>query len=343
MKTYFATCIPGVSEVVAETLLRDIPDCQIIRLFESSILFQTEKKYIDVASKMYLNNVFLVLNFFNLEKEWMDGSLAKELHKRVEYNNLLQSDPIFRGNKTMRVMVQKGSKLVHIPRQISKKIIAEITSHTKLRHDPLHGDIEWWFLIRNEQIAVYGVKPTTIKASLNKEIQDGEIRPQLAHILNLLSEPHQNDCYLDPFAGHGALAWDRMHNFPYRTIYVSDIQAKHVKNYDKLYQNNTNIVTKLADARSLSYLKNKSVSTIVTDPPWGFYEFTDIDYEEFYSSMLTEMYRVVTQGGIIVLLTARTAEFEAALNAFPQQFTLKKQYAILVNGKKATIYKLKVV
>lgn len=340
MKTYFATCIEGFSEVISETLQKDISDIRIMNIFESSVLFQTTQEYKDIISRIYLNNVFVVLNSFPLEKEWMDGSLAKALHKDVEYKKILQSDPVFQGTKSMRIMVQKGSKLVHIPRQISKKIVAEITVQTRLQHNPLQADVEFWFLIRNEQFAVLGVKPTRVKATAYQESKDGKLRPKLAHILNLLSEPNKDDVYLDPFAGHGALPWDRMNNFPYAKIYVSDINEKFVRKYDKEYQKHSNIIIKKANAHNLAYLKDESVSKIVTDPPWGLYELKDINYEEFYTAMLKEMYRVIQKNGIIVIVTARIAEFEQALVSYAQQFACVKQIQTLVNGKKVTVYKL---
>ncbi len=332
MKTYFATFIPGFSEEIQHTLKRDYADIQLLRLFASSILFKTNKQCKDVASKPYLNNVFLVLNSFNVSKDKLNGSIVKKLYKDVDINRSLVE---FAGKKTFRLIVKKGAELVHIPKEFTKKIINSITHQTNYIYSPLKADVEYWFLIRSEGFAVLGVKFLNFKRSYFHEIRQGQLQPEMANIMNLISEPNKLDLYLDPFAGHGALPLDRAHFHPCKHIYASDNDKLLVNELRKF--SGDKLTIQHADASYLSYLKDHSINKIVTDPPWGIYKMQDIDYEIFYKKMLSEMLRVLKEHGLIVLLTAKTAEFENAMTQFKVQ--LLKKYSTLVNGKKASVYK----
>ena len=58
--------------------------------------------------------------------------------------------------------------------------------------------------------------------------------------------------------------------------------------------------------------------------------------------MLGEFSKVLKPNGIIVLLTARKSEFENALDFHKSTFELQEKYNILVNGKKVSVYVIKI-
>ena len=320
MKTYFATFIPGLSEAIKEALLKDCPKIEILKFFESSILFKSEDEYQHVVSLPYINNVFLVANHLHFDRNKKAGSIAKELLKDAQFKQFIPNTK----NVSFRIMIQKGADLIHIPREFSGKIIDKITQQTGFVFAPLKASVEYWFLIRNEGLAILGIKLTNLIRRSPGDNQQGKLQPEIANILNFLSEPHKDDVYLDPFAGYGSLAKDRILFNPYKHIYLSDIEKPLVERLRKL--NSDKVTVQLSDALHLDYLKDKSVNKVVTDPPWGVYE------------MKNEMQRVVKTNGIIIILTARFKEFEKAL--LQTTLHLFKKYSTLVNGKKATIYKL---
>lgn len=339
MQTYFSTFIPGFTEVIKSTFKNDFPDAKIEHFFESSVLFKTKKDYAEVTSKLYFNNVFFVFNSLHFDKKKLSGSVVKELYKGFDNDSSIFLTNLLPNSKSFRIMVQKGNKLIHIPREFTKKILSSIIDQTKLIHNPLKADIEFWFLIRDEGLAVLGVKSNKAKANDYQKVHKGELRPEIAHILNLISEPREDDIYLDPFAHSGALPWNRLHYFPYTHIYASDKEKLLVIKLKKR-MTDRNVTVKQADALHLDYLNDKSINKIVTDPPWGEYQMQDIDYKKFYTDMLSEIVRVIQDKGIIVILTAKKHEFEAALSNFKYKLTLLKRVNTLVNGKKSSVYKL---
>ena len=57
--------------------------------------------------------------------------------------------------------------------------------------------------------------------------------------------------------------------------------------------------------------------------------------------MLSSFHKVLSPTGSVFLLTARKNEFEEIIKYSP--FKIEKRYNILVNGKKASIYKIKLL
>ena len=340
MRTYFVTFTPGFSEVVTDTLKNNIHSIEITNIYESSLLIRTDMNYADISSLSYLNNVFLVLSFIpSISREVLNGTVVKQVYKKADISILFSLKSIFPTVKTMRIMIQKGSELIHIPKDFTKKITSSLSEQTKLTYSPESADIEFWFLIRNEGFAVMGIKHAS-KKTLYPDIKEGQLKPGIAHLLNLLSEPSENDNYLDPFAGNGALPINRCQHFPYKHIFLSDKDKTLTQELRRLFFNKKNITINHADALHLRYLQDKSVNKIVSDPPWGIYQMQNINYEDFYKSMLTEMVRVLKAKGLIIILTAKTNEFENALFHLRDQLELLKKYSTLINGKKASVYKI---
>jgi tRNA G10 N-methylase Trm11 len=282
----------------------------------------------------------MVLNTAPIAPKTPNGTLIKELYKSTDMTLLQSLKNSFPGYKTYRVMIQHGNQLIHVPRDFTKKIIASIAEQTHLSYSPLTADIEFWFLIRNERLVVLGIKSTKDKTSDDQKQDKGELRPEMAHLLNLLSEPAPTDIYLDPFAGHGSLPSDRMANFPYRQIYLSD-QDRSLMSRLRHQIKGKHITIKDADALRLTYLNDASVNKIVTDPPWGVFQMKDVNYVTFYHDMLKEMVRVIQPKGVIVILTGKPLELQEALFQYSETLAMTKKLNTLVNGKKASVFVLK--
>lgn len=337
MNKYFATFIPGFREVIKAKIEKDSGDGEILKLFTNGVLFKTRVAQ-DKVHQIYFNNVFLVMAFDSLDKSKQNGTLVKTLFKQSGEQSIRNIKKCFPSAQSFRIMIQRGNKLVHIPRSFTQNILTTIRRETRLTYQPLKADLEFWFLLRDDGYGIFGVK--SIKDKLRKIIYKGELQPSLAHLLNLFSDPHSTDIYLDPFAGYGALPKDRLHHFDYHYIYTSDNNPQLVEKLKKTMTHNQRVTVKNADARILSYLADGSINKIVTDPPWGMYNMQNVDLQTFYSKVLAEMVRVLKDKGLIVLVTGRPEEFKIALTHFKTKLTLTKTISTLVNGKKASIYKI---
>jgi hypothetical protein len=64
------------------------------------------------------------------------------------------------------------------------------------------------------------------------------------------------------------------------------------------------------------------------------------NFEIFYYNMLKEMVRICQKKSIIIILTAKIYELEQALRKYENKLQILKKLNILVNGKKASVFKI---
>ena len=122
-------------------------------------------------------------------------------------------------------------------------------------------------------------------------------------------------------------------------MFASDIDMNLINKLKlEFKKNKKNLFIKQRDALKLEYFENNFFDKIITDPPWNIYNAQNDDFSVFYKKMLTEFYRILKPNGFCVVLMGNVDDFEKALN--PNQFRLLEKYHILVNGKKANVYKL---
>ncbi len=129
--------------------------------------------------------------------------------------------------------------------------------------------------------------------------------------------------------------------FKFQKLFISDIEAEKVELTGSRKQISGAaeglIDFRQCDAFSLNHIEDKSISLVITDPPWGYYE--DIgDIKDFYKKMFQSFNRVLADSGRLVILSARKEELEQT--AADAGFKIKNSLHTLVNGKKAGLYYL---
>lgn len=329
MNTYFSTFTPGLGEVVSDILTQTLPQTEVKLVLDGLIVYETSASIKEITDLPFFNNSFYVFHFFKkIEPDSLPGMI-----KFVYQSNFLEKIAVPRiegRDRTFRVISSKENKLGVIDQNLQKNIENKIAKETRLTLDRGKPQLEFWFLERLEGVGFFGLRLTYKHSAEN--LNPGELRPELASLLCSLSEPEKEDVFLDPFCGWGAIPLARK-KLPYSKIFCSDVDQEKV---DRLKGMDLEATT--ASAEDSSYLENSSVNKIVTDPPWGLAE--DIEVEPLYKKMMGEFARVLKPGGLLIVLTSRKLIFEELLANYPQ-FKLEKKFDILVNGKKAGVYKLK--
>ncbi len=318
---YYSTFISGLANVIEKALKDTLSDVNIVLLLDGLIVYETKANFNKIQKIPFFNNSFSLQGY---HKGNIDHLLEKSPHPVFSAS----IDPeIIKGKTSFRVIISKENELIHIPKQNLQILEQKFEKKLKLSIDRGNPDLEVWFLERSEGHAFCGIRLTK-KPSTDKYLQKGELRPELAWILNFLSEPDSEDEFLDPFAGHGSIPIARK-QFPFKRIIASDLNQELIKN-------NSTIETHNWDALHLP-LEDNSIDKIVTDPPWGIFE--NIDVEELYPKMMKEFARVIKPQGILVLLTAQKELLERLIDQ-NKSFQLEEKYNILVSGKKSGVYKL---
>jgi 23S rRNA G2445 N2-methylase RlmL len=342
MITFASTFISGLSPVVEVMLKEDIPDVRINKSLDGLIVYTTHAPVNKLQQIPYFNNTFIVISEASFEEKDSTPSVVKKLYRGAELAEPLKRLPRTK-TQTFRVVVSRENTLTSINKEIIKKVEHEILESSRLTINTLKADYEFWFLIRREGYAIYGVRVTGVAYKLKDTYAPGELKHELTYVMNRLSDPAREDVFLDPFAGLGGIVKSRAQDFPCEVILAGDQNPLHVTSLEDRYHRNDMVHVSRVDALDLAELQDESVDRIVTDPPWGYFDGQDIDFAVFYEAMIQEFTRVLVAGGIAVILTARKELFDEALRNCGKIVTEIAHYDILVSGKKARIYKLQAV
>jgi len=329
MAEYISSFITGFQDVVAEDLPVRLKGVKILNLFDGLVHYSYAGNSRDLESIIYFNNTFFVLKTMKgkgLNFPSMVGAVAKE------------NKPYLITKGSFRVRFSQENQFAKVDKQIARKAEETVLRNTKLQLDRLSPSTEIWYAIRREGFAYCG-QLVSKREFTEKNLNKGELRPEIAYLICCFANLKNEDFVLEPFCGYGSIPVQLAKKFRFSKLSVSDIDAEKIKMVaeKKQLKDKENITVSIRDAFELKDVADKSVDVVITDPPWGFFE--DIgDVNVFYGKMFTSFRRVLKDEGRMVILSARKEELEGT--AGKMGLKIVKSLHTLVNGKKAGLYEL---
>jgi SAM-dependent methyltransferase len=341
---YLIQCVSGLQDVVAEELRREpFGEVRVEAAEEGLLVVEAGASPGELKRLPYINNAFMLLG-------QLDGATVEAALERVVQDERWPSAAARAttpGERTFRIMLQDAGQLVAGPPALVTRALETLGRATGLRRDPRQADSELW-LIRRASGKVYFCKRISQRARTEKDLAKGELRPELATLLCLMSEPAPGDVFLDPFAGSGAIPLARA-ALPYNMIFCFDTDPEKVTALKSAARaaskpargrrGGSPIIVHLGDARRLERIQDGFADKVVTDPPWGFFDAGIGDPLAFYRAVLAELVRATKPGGIIVMLMGRRELIEPLEASHAGALALVARHDILVAGKKATVLK----
>jgi 23S rRNA G2445 N2-methylase RlmL len=309
---YVSTFTTGFGEIAAQALPSLLPGASVLRVHDGLIYYAYAGDPSDINQVPFFNNSFYVLRFFEGDK--------LSFHRMVIEDKLRV--PIAEG--TFRVRFSQSNRFVKVDRQIARRTENAIMKSSRLKLDRLNPSTEFWYVIRDEGFGFYG-QLLQKRAAKEKNLHQGELRPEFACLMCLLGNPARESVILDPFAGYGAIPAQIAKHFDVKRLIANDIDPGKAQPMRE-------------DALHLTSVADAGVDLIITDPPWGYYEGID-DIGQFYRDMLREFIRVLKRNGRAVVLSARKEEFAGAVES-TGAFAIEQVIHTLVNVKKAGVYVL---
>lgn len=328
MAEFVSSFITGFQSVVEADLTSRFKNLKILNLFDGLVHYRFDGDSRELEKILYFNNTFFVL-------KTMKG---KGLNFPSLISAVCSGKNYFLINKgSFRVRFQNENQFTKVDKSLTRRAEEYVLQNSKLKVDRLSPTNEVWFSIRREGFAFCG-ELISKREFTEKNLNQGELRPEIAYLICCFADIQNNDTILEPFCGYGSIPVQLAKKFRFEKLYVSDLDSEKASQTAARKQLSApNIECCTADATILSHIQDKSISLVITDPPWGYYEeMTDI--EGFYKKMFFSFNRVLADGGRVVILSARKEELETSAAACG--FEIKKSLHTLVNGKKAGLYLL---
>ena len=342
MNLFYASFIPGLQDFIAKVIKERLCDVEIHKLLDGAVIFETETSY-DKLNFFCFNNIFAVISI-------MEGSRTLEKHIKTlcsSVDSVTDIKPIVNNSKsfrTFRIVISNENKPAAIDEKLRMEAEKTISRLSGLKVNRALPDTEFWFLYRreNEQGFSIFMKRLTLRPSWEKTLHKGELPPPLTWTLCRLANLVHTDTVLDPFCGYGSIPEAAFKYFHITKFMACDTDRKAALFSANRFKKRKSgeFTLHVRDFCELpSLVAEKSISAIITDPPWGQFRPAETDTmftdSAFHKKMFEIFGRLLRNGGRAVVLYANDSLF---LNAVPACFELEKSIPILLSGKKAVIY-----
>lgn len=328
MAEFISTFTTGFSPLVEKVLPQEIKGVKILNIYDGLVHYK-----FDGNSRLLENIIFFNNTFFVLKTAKGNGLNFKQL-----VNSVCGSKSYYLISKgSFRIRFVQENQFTSADKNLVKRAEEHVLKNSRLTVDRVNPATEVWYSIRREGFAFCGQLISKRKFT-EKNLNKGELRPEVAYFMTVMAGRENIDgkTVIDPFSGYGSIPVQIIKNYNPAKLYVNDISKEQI---DIIRQRKVldreNVEITCGDAFRLVHAEDQAINTVITDPPWGYYE--DIgDIVEFYKKMFKEFKRILADDGIMIILSARKEEFEKA--AGQMNIQIADSLHTLVNGKKAGLF-----
>jgi SAM-dependent methyltransferase len=332
MPRFFLTVITGLEDPAAEAIQADVRDADIERVGEGFVLFRSEADAERLRGLRFANNVFVVLSLHdNVGGAEPLKALGAAVRDDASLDEAL-SEACPRGG-SFTILASVENQPAAIPHFTLEKLERYIQAAGRFTPDRQNPSLRFWLIARRDGLGMLALRLTRGEPAG----EPGSLRPELCNLLCRMARPHPEDVFLDPFCGSGAIALERAAAFPCREVLAGDRDAALVGELAaKARKRKLPMHVTELDALTLGGIPDASVTSIVTDPPWGKFDGSPaVDPE----AMLRSFGRVLKPWGRAVILLSRDIELPAKGLA-EAGFAEEACFLPLVSGQKAAVHVL---
>lgn len=323
MTRYFATFISGTQEIISKRLSL-FPNAELIveDITDGLVVFSSDLTPNQLTELRFFNNVFgLFADVINIAT--IDDAA------RIAAKSDMSALPAKAG---FTIHTRMGNQTVGL-KELQALQVAVSDANGGIP-DSFRPEVELLLWLRTDGRALWGWQLPR-PGFKTRNLEPGELRPELCHIMGLLAGLDKKHAVLDPFAGYGAIVRECLQGFHCTEVIGVEYNEHLVPHLKSI----PHLIAKHGDAARLPHIETRSIDRVITDPPWGkFEQATPEHLEHLYYESFIQMHRVLRAKGCIVLVTS--VEFIRKI-ASEVGFTIEKEYTILVSGQKATLYKLR--
>ncbi len=271
--------------------------------------------------------------------------LAELIHRAPDWDAGLRLHAQFTGGRagrrlsTFRVLAraqgERGYQRSEAARAIAAGLKTRLGRNWRLVEDDAQVEV-WVTLIDTE--ALVGIRLTT--RTQRHRAKDANIpaslRPAVAAALVYLTDPEDDDLFLDPFCGAGTILLERAAAGRHRLLIGSDSSPQALAAArENIGPRHKPLELHSWDATHIP-LDDRSVSAIATNPPFGEQLGSHEQNRQLYPRFLSEAHRLLAPRGRLVVITSETELMQRGL--VQPAWTVTSRLPVGVLGKRAQIW-----
>ncbi|WP_404457175.1 methyltransferase domain-containing protein [Oceanobacillus kapialis] len=333
MRTYFATVLTGLEQLLVEEINDKLIEAQVIKIARGKVFIKTNLNLDQLKTLKLADNLYQVITRFDVGIHRPD---LQQLYNQIYWLNLKK----FLGKGSFYVNVSRKGQHTYSRFEAAQKAIEGIKKrypHRKIGTANRH-DVEFRLDIEGHQ-ALFSLRLTDATYRFRQHQRSftaASLLPTVAHAMVRLSKPKETDVFIDPCCGSGTILSERL-SYPFTYVGGGDIDNKALAAAQENLKNSFAEVNQW-DARELK-IADTSISKIVTNLPFGRQISFGSETKEINQAILTEIYRVLTHQGTVVILSEGWSEILQIAEILG--FSLIDNYNLSLKGLHPTIYVFK--
>ena len=294
-----------------------------IRIYDGAVTFSRR----NAPELLCATNLFLILAEF--KSSGMADAAAKM--PRLRYDLPGYASGIIRG-KTFRIVTMDCGKLRPVPDELLRAAERSFSGRMRIKAERSSPGVEIW-VNRRGNGETFLMLRVTKRRDFARTLKQGELRPDVAHIMLYAAGTRKNGVIADPFGGWGAISSAALDAGGYAQIHTGDMNGKCVEHQKRRFKGRNGVTVRQWDALTLP-LPDSSADAVVTDPPWGVYERVDV--ERLYGGFIKEAARVLKPGGALVFLSSAEAASKKALETHGLEYSCAP---LKINGRETVLFR----
>lgn len=219
-KLYYSKFEKGFSEVVKSIIKKQDKNVTIKKLFDDSVLYFADEKF--KYDNLCFKSTYVVID--SIQKEGL-GGINAEMKHLMEKKNLKIMFP--KNVSSFKLVFLKENDKVLIDANLKQAVEIMLKKTTKKAISYMSTEAELAFLAKTDGTILF-MKKVGNPVFYQKVENKIEIAPDVAYILNFLSEPAAGEVSLDPFAGYGIISYVRALAFKKSNVIANEYDSDSV-------------------------------------------------------------------------------------------------------------------
>jgi len=328
---YFATVLHGLEELLIEEIRARYLEIVVTQTSRGKVFFTTTLDIEYLQALRLANNIYLVIAQFEVGSHRLHLDQLRDQVSRINLKPFLTKWTSYyvnasrRGTQTYSRFEAAHAAMEGIKQRYPFKRISKYRQ----------PDVEFRLDIEDRH-GLFSLKLTHASYRFrrgNRRFSAASLLPTVAHAMVWLSNPAEEDVFIDPCCGSGTILWERL-SYPFTYIGGGDINAQALTAAKANLAGTMSEVTHW-DARHLA-IADASIDKVVTNLPFGRQISLGRATNEINRAILIEISRVLKIQGKAVILAENWNEIVRI--AAPVQLRLTKAFPLSLKGLHPTIY-----